>query len=605
MVINTLEEKALILKNNTENKKSIVLSFKGESLNKYGLGAKAYLFTKNGLQYQQLTLTRGFQSSVEPKLFFGLDTLSIVDSMLIVWPDQTYQLLKNLAAGKAVELRKAGAQDFFDYTQWFRNKKVFSPVELLSGWKHKENDFYDFNIQYLIPHKLSTRGPKVAVADVNGDGLDDMYVCGGKTQPGALFIQKQDGSFAESNKPIFEIDAGSEDVDAAFFDANGDKHPDLLVTSGGNEVLKASIEGADRLYLNDGKGNFKKSELAFPIQYESKSCITYADIDKDGDNDFFIGNLASQTAYGQPVNSYLYLNNGNAKFDLATRETIFLQAVGMVTSAAFADVNNDTWPDLVITGEWMPLKIFINSKGRFTETAVPQSTGLWQCLLPADVNSDGFVDFLAGNWGHNSKLWSGKNGPLKLYMKDFDNNGAVEQVLCYTIDGKEYTFLAKDELERSLPVLKKAYLKYSEVAGKTVQYLFYDLFKDYQELKAEVLSSSCFINDGKGNFVRIDLPEELQMAPLMSFAKNEIARQASFVAAGNYYGVTPYEGRYDGMLPAAFSYDKQKKTFILDGIISTFDGEARDIKWVTQAGRNKLMLITRNNNTISFYRANY
>lgn len=603
MVINTLEEKSLILRNNTNDKKSISFSFSGDSLNRFGLGAKVYLFSKNGLQYQQLTLTRGFQSSVEPKLFFGLDTLTIVDSVLVVWPDQRCQLLKNINAGKSVEFKKADALDMFDYTKWFTAKNIFTPVDILSDWKHKENDFYDFNIQYLIPHKLSTRGPKVAVADINNDGLDDMYVCGGRKQPGALFVQQPDGRFAETNKTLFEKDAGSEDVDAVFFDVNGDKHLDLLVTSGGNEVLMASIEGADKLYINDGKGNFSKAELAFPIKYENKSCIAYADIDKDGDNDFFIGNLASQTAYGQPMDSYLYLNNGNGKFDVATRETIFLQAIGMVTSATFADVNNDTWPDLVITGEWMPLKIFINNKGKFTETAIPKSTGLWQSLMATDVNGDGFVDLLAGNWGHNSKLWSGKNGPLKLYLKDFDNNGAVEQILCYTIDGKEYTFLAKDELERSLPVLKKAYLKYSEVAGKTVQYLFYDLFKEYQELEAEIMSSSCFINDGKGNYTRVDLPDELQLAPLMAFAKNPDGVSASFVAAGNYYGVTPYEGRYDGMLPVAFSYNKQTKSFVLNSTIPSFDGEARDIRWLNMAGGNKVMVIARNNNSLLFYKA--
>lgn len=604
MVINALEEKSLILRNNTNDKRSISFSLSGDSLNKFGLGTKIYLFSKEGLQYQQLTLTRGFQSSVEPKLFFGLGTASVADSVLVVWPDQKFQLLKNIASGKTIEIKKADAQDSFSYTEWFPDRNIFTQVDILSDWKHKENDFYDFNIQYLIPHKLSTRGPKVAVADINNDGLDDMYVCGGRKQPGALFVQQPDGRFAETNKTLFEKDAGSEDVDAVFFDVNGDKHLDLLVTSGGNEVLMASIEGADKLYINDGKGNFSKAELAFPIKYENKSCIAYADIDKDGDNDFFIGNLASQTAYGQPMDSYLYLSNGNGKFDVATRETIFLQAIGMVTSAAFADVNNDTWPDLVVTGEWMPLKIFINNKGKFTETAIPQSTGLWQCLLPSDVNGDGFVDLLAGNWGHNSKLWSGKNGPLKLYLKDFDNNGAVEQILCYTIDGKEYTFLAKDELERSLPVLKKAYLRYSEVAGKTVQYLFYDLFKDYQELKAETLSSSCFINDGKGNFTRVNLPDELQVAPVMTFAENPAGLPKTYVGAGNFYGVTPYEGRYDGMLPSAFSYNEQTKSFILNGTIPSFDGEARDIKWMNMAGGHKLMVVTRNNNSMLFYKAN-
>src|SRR3954453_185070 len=193
----------------------------------------------------------------------------------------------------------------------------------------------------------------------------------------------------------------------------------------------------------------------------------------------------------------------------------------------------------------MPLKIFINHKGTFTETDIPQSTGLWQSIYVTDVNDDGHPDILAGNWGHNSKLWADKTGPLKLYVKDFDFNGTVEQIMTYSIDGKEYPFLAKDELEKSLPVLKKYYLKYSDVAGKTVQYMFYDLFKDYIELKAETLSSSCFINYGKGNFKRMDLPDEAQLAPVFSFAPIN----NSYLVTGNFYGVTPYEGRYDALLP--------------------------------------------------------
>lgn len=216
MIINALDEKALVLKNNTKDKKSISFSFKGDSLNKFGLGAKVYLFTQSGLQYQQLTLTRGFQSSVEPELFFGTDTLSKVDSVLIVWPDQKYQFLKNVATGKSVEFKKVDAFDNFSYSQWFPDNSLFTAVNSTPAWKHKENDFYDFNTQYLIPHKLSTRGPKVAVADINGDGLDDMYVCGGRSQPGTMFVQRTDGSFNETNKQVFEKDAGSEDVDAAF-----------------------------------------------------------------------------------------------------------------------------------------------------------------------------------------------------------------------------------------------------------------------------------------------------------------------------------------------------------------------------------------------------
>jgi hypothetical protein len=249
----------------------------------------------------------------------------------------------------------------------------------------------------------------------------------------------------------------------------------------------------------------------------------------------------------------------------------------------------------------MAVKIFINNKGKFVANDISHSTGLWQTIFPADVNGDGFIDLLAGNWGHNTKLYSGKNGPCKLYTKDFDKNGAIEQLMCYTIDGKEYTFLAKDELERRIPVLKKYYLKYKEVSGKTVQYMFFDLFMNYTELKAEVLSSSCFINDGKGNFTRIDLPAELQLAPVMSFTN--AVEPGSFIAGGNFYGVIPYEGRYDALLPTEFSFNKGSKMFSTGFNIQNIEGEIRDIKWITAAGNQKLLMLARNNKELIFLKS--
>jgi hypothetical protein len=275
-----------------------------------------------------------------------------------------------------------------------------------------------------------------------------------------------------------------------------------------------------------------------------------------------------------------------------------LLQIGMITSASFSDVNNDSWPDLIVTGEWMPVKIFINNKGTFEATDLPRSTGLWQCVYPADVNGDGFTDILAGNWGHNSKLWAGKDGPCKLYIKDFDNNSSLEQILCYTINGNEYTFLAKDELERSLPVLKKAYLKYHDVAGKNVQYMFYDLFKNYVELKAEVLASSCFINDGQGHFNRVDLPEEFQLAPIFSFVETS---PRTYLAAGNFYGVVPYEGRYDALLPTVFSYDQATSGFQLH-LNLPVDGETRDAKWIKGLNDEKVLVLTRNNRELVFFK---
>ncbi len=601
LIINPLNAPAVILKNTSSNKSSISLSFKGDSTNKFGIGAKAYLFQKNKMQYQQLMLTRGFQSSCPAKLHFGIDSTMAIDSLLIVWPNQKYQVIKNVSIKKSLAVLEKDAAGIFNYTAFFplaKNEMEQAPIA--ANWQHRENDFLDYNVQYLVPHLMSTRGPKLAVADVNGDGLDDFYACGALGQAGALMLQQIDGSFKSSEESLFIPDGGCEDVDALFFDADGNGTKDLYVVSGGNEVPKNAKTMEDRLYLNDGKGKFKKAAGFLTQRYDNKSCIAVADIDKDGDTDIFIGCTGLPSSYANLKSSFFFLNDGkkdSVHFSAAFDKMINLDELGIVTEACFADVNNDTWPDLIVVGEWMAVTVFINNKGKFTKQELPVSTGLWQTVKATDINGDGFIDILAGNWGHNSKLYAGKNGPLKLYVKDFDNNGGTEQVMCYTIDGKEYPFLAKDELERALPVLKKAYLTYSEVAGQTVQYMFYDLFKGYKEFKAETLASSCFINDGKGNFTKVDLPEELQLAPVMTFAYED---NGNIVAAGNFFGTIPYEGRYDALQPTVFYFDKQKKAFEKKYSVNDVDGEARDAKWITTKGSQKLLAIARNNQPIVF-----
>ena len=606
LVINCLNAPAVILRNNAPRKNFLTISLQGEGMNRNGIGGKAYVFQKGKMQFEELMLTRGFQSSSEPRLHFGLDSSSVIDSLVVVWPNQRYQVLKNVSANKQINVVEKNAAGVFDYKKYIpaareRFEDITSQVPI--NWKHKEDDFVDFNIQYLIPHEESTRGPKIAVADVNKDGLDDIYLCGAKEQPGSLMIQQPNGSFIASDTAVFAADAICEDVDAVFFDANNDGFPDLYVVSGGNEPINNQKAMQDRLYLNDGKGHFSKAENALPIKPENKSCVAIADVDHDGDMDIFVGNLADPKAYGIPQTSYLYINNGHGQFTAADKSRIILDNIGIVTSAVFTDINKDGWPDLIVTGEWMPIKVFINNKGVFTERDVPNSTGLWQTLYSTDINGDGLPDLLAGNYGHNTKLWSGKNGPVKLYVKDFDKNGSVEQIMAYTVDGKEYTFLAKDELERSLPVLKKAYLTYGEVAGKTVDYMFYDLFKDYVELKAETLGSAAFINDGHGGFKKIDLPEPLQLAPVFSFQQSPGGNGSgrSFVSGGNFYDVIPYEGRYDAQPMAMFDWSKNNElSYIPQTGLSGIKGQVRDLKWIHTSAFGDLLVVARNNQSLLF-----
>ncbi len=602
IVVNALNGPAVLFKNNAVATNWLSLSFKGDGMNTSGIGAKAWVFAGGSMQYQELMLTRGFQSSVEPRLHIGLGAAVKADSILIVWPDQKYQVIKEVKSNQPLIIQQKDAAGVFDYaTRFPLPKAILTDItgSITCNWQHKEDAFTDFNSQYLIPHEQSTRGPKLAVADVNKDGLEDMYVCGAIGQGGSLLMQTKEGNFIATDTAVFSKSKSNEGVDAVFFDANNDGNLDLYVVSGGNEYADGNPALQDHLYINDGKGRFSEPINALPAILVNKSTVAVADIDKDGDMDIFTGGLADARKYGIAQSSYLLLNDGKGNYQQTDSTIINLNSIGITTTASFADINKDGWPDLLVTGEWMPLKVYLNNKGKFTVTDLPQSTGLWQTIQTADVNGDGNIDILAGNWGHNSKQWSGKQGPLKLYIKDFDKNGSTEQVMCYTVNNQEYTFLAKDELEQALPVLKKGYLTYREVAGKTVQYLFDDLFKDYTELKAETLSSSVFTGDGRGGFTRTDLPEQLQLAPVFAFTA---LTPNQWLAGGNFYGVLPYEGRYDALQPTWFGWTGNAiKT---QGILSNITGEVRDAKWIHNTQRGDVLVIARNNQPLLFFKVN-
>ena len=625
VVINCLNAPAAVLKNNTPGKHYLSLTCKGDAANTAGIGTKVWVFAKGTMQYQQLMPTRGFQSSSDPRLHFGLDSLQMVDSLLVVWPDQQYQLLRNIRADQQLVLRQKEARPG-RLVHLPNNQPALTDIsqKIQTGWRHREDAFIDFNTQYLIPHMESTRGPRMAVADVDKDGLDDLFVCGARGQPGALLIQGKNGNFNPAGMDPFLRNAGAEGVDAVFFDANNDGSPDLYVVSGGNEYPDGHPDLADHLYINDGKGHFTEPTGALPAMLTNKSCVAAADINKDGSQDLFVGGLTDAKRYGYPSPSYLLLNDGKGHFTFADTSVIQLHELGIVTSCAFADVNNDGWPDLIVAGEWMSLKIFINHKGVFRESDIGNSSGVWQRLYVTDINGDGYPDILAGNWGHNSKLYAGKDGPLKLYVKDFDNNGSVEQVMTYTIGGKEYSFLGKDQLELALPVLKKEHLTYDEVAGQTVDYLFGSRLDSIRTLNAVTLSSTCFINDGKGKFVAHVLPDELQLAPVFAFAafsagnlppisvSNSSPTAAGnlsptpgdnkkfYLAAGNFYGVQPYEGRYDAMNPTLFGYDPSSGGLPYLSQVPVAPGEVRDAKWINRADGSKVLVLAVNNGPLVF-----
>ncbi|HEX8677076.1 MAG TPA: FG-GAP-like repeat-containing protein, partial [Segetibacter sp.] len=487
LVVNNVNMPCFVYRNESiqqhpENK-FLKVSLQGEGKNTFGIGAKVTLHYNNTIAYQEQMPMRGFESTVDNRLNFGLGKTNKIDSVVIQWPGGKENVLKDVKPNQHLTVKQTEAviPKTFSLQPITGSLKHVSVIRQPStvntlfqqskdnygiDFQHRENDFVDFDRDRLIFHMLSTQGPRIAKGDVNKDGLDDIYICGAKDQPGALYIQTKAGRFRKSNEALLAKDKESEDTDALFFDADGDGDEDLYVCSGGNEFSPNSTALIDRLYINDGKGNYTKSPQILPSYiFESSSCVTAADYDGDGDMDLFVGVRLKPFSYGYPCKGYLLQNNGKGLFaDVTEQAAPQLKQVGMVTDAKWFDYDKDKKPDLVIAGEYMPVKIFHNENGRLrevTESAgLSKTNGWWNRIEIADINNDGYPDIIAGNHGLNSRFKSSAQKPVSMWVSDFDNNGMIEQIVtCYNKDSA-YPMVLRHDLVSVLPSLKKKYLKY-------------------------------------------------------------------------------------------------------------------------------------------------
>ncbi|MGH2553494.1 MAG: VCBS repeat-containing protein, partial [Chitinophagaceae bacterium] len=472
LVINNCNNYAGIYKNNSERlvkNNYLRIQLLGSSGNEKGIGSKIKLFCKNQQYYQEQSPVRGFQSSVDPVLNFGVGKNNAIDSVLVIWPNNNFQKLINVKSNQTLTVKIDDANEKWVYGTIANAKQSLFTQTMLPDVQHHENAFNDFTVQTLLPNYLSRQGPCIEVADVNKDGLEDFFIGAAKNQLSQIFIQSTNGTFSVKPEPAFAKDAVSEDVAAIFFDADKDGDEDLYVASGGYEFNENDAALQDRLYLNDGKGNFTKKENALPQMLTSKGCVKAADIDGDGDMDLFVGGRVVPGKYPTAPRSYILINDGKGNFkDETANICAALQQTGMVTDVLWTDLNSDKQPDLIIVGEWMPVQVFINQKAKLIDASSTYihfaSAGWWNRIYGADMDDDGDMDIIIGNCGLNTQFHCTDKEPVTLYYNDFDNNGSIDPILFYYINGISYPAASRDDLANQLPSIKKKFLKYKEYA---------------------------------------------------------------------------------------------------------------------------------------------
>jgi len=539
----------------------LTVNLTGEGKNPFALGAKVTIFAGKNQYYQELAPMRGFMSSTDYRLNFGLGTDSLPDSLIVEWPDDRITRIiqpkinrfLNLNQKEATLNRQVSRQAGKAY---FPTIFQTLPQTSLPPYRHQESVFVDFDRERLRFLMISNEGPCACRGDFNRDGLDDLYLGGARGQAGSLFIQEKSGRFSPLAQEILSEDAESEDTDCQFFDANGDGFPDLYVTSGSNEVSNSSLTLLDRLYFNQKGKGLQKSPQLLPssASLESTSTVRSADFDGDGNPDLFIGSRVSPDFYGKAPDSYLLRNDGKGHFQDVTKEWLpDLKALGMVTDAAWSDFNGDGKVDLMVVGEWMPVRLFLQENGKFRDhsakAGLSLTQGWYQSMAVGDFNRDGLPDVVLGNHGENSRFRASDREPIRMYVGDFDENGTPEQILTRFTGGKELPLVLRSDLLMQLPYLKKKYLRFANYCNQGIR----DLFTAEQlstaiQLEARNLSSAILLSRRGQPYQMKILPPEAQFSPVYSLLVHDFTGddQLDILLGGNQSRAKPETGIYLG-----------------------------------------------------------
>lgn len=525
LILSNQNETAVIYRNMLMESKPkvnyLTIKLKGSGKNTFGHGARVYLYSGNNLQFMEMMPIHGYQSTVTNNLHFGLGPKEIIDSVRVEWLSGRISRLNKIKANQLITITESGQAA--SKTAKNTAATLFSEVETLVPYQHAEFGTNDFKRQTLLHYMPSSTGPVMATADINGDKLQDIFVGGAKENPGKLFVQSADGKFRPSPFFNYKEDFNCTDADAVFFDADMDGDMDLYVASGGyGDYSRTDPALQDRIYFNSGSGRFARRPDALPPMPASTSCVEPADFDKDGDIDLFVGGRLIPGEYPKPQKSFLLINDGKGKFinnlDALIPE---LSGGGMFTDAVWTDLNKDAWPDLIICGEFMPLRVFINDKGKKLTEATktyfqkPEG-GLWNRIETADIDKDGDQDLIAGNWGTNSQFKASPEKPMQMTFKDFDNNGSVDPVITFYNDGKSYPWPTRDEMTAQIPVLRRKFPDYKSYSEAQLTDIFQEGdLKGATVLNVTELKTVIYRNDGN-RFTKIQLPVEAQFAPVFA-----------------------------------------------------------------------------------------